>query len=114
MFTILFCLGMLFSGFSQLLQVESAQKAMTDLGYPLYLNYILGFAKLLGVIALLLPLRILKEWAYAGFTFDIFGAGLSMFFNGQGLMALSVLPFLIVMFISYGLWKKVERNKRMK
>jgi len=32
-------------------------------------------AKLLGVVALLLPgTRVLKEWAYAGFVFDLVGA----------------------------------------
>lgn len=113
-FTILFCAFMTYSGFSQALQVESAQKVMTDLGYPIYMNYILGVAKILGVIALLLPLRTLKEWAYAGFFFDIVGAGFSMFFNGQGFMALSVVPFLVVLFLSYRFWKKREKNKRMK
>ena len=103
---------MTFSAISELLQTESAQKAMVDLGYPLYLNYILGGAKLLGVIALLVPsFKIIKEWAYAGFTFDILGAGASIALKGEPLMALTILPFLIVMFLSYGLWKKVEKLK---
>jgi hypothetical protein len=48
---------------------------LTRLGYPSYLALILGVAKLLGVVVLLAPgLRRLKEWAYAGFTFDLLGA----------------------------------------
>ncbi|MEN9626338.1 MAG: hypothetical protein RL557_666 [archaeon] len=109
--TILFCAFMTFSAVSELLQTESAQKVMVDLGYPPYLNYILGIAKILGVIALLIPqFKVIKEWAYAGFAFDIIGAGLSIGFDGGGWMALTVLPFLVVMFISYSLWKKVEKQ----
>ena len=44
-------------------------------GYPVYLLTILGVWKLLGVIALLVPgFPRLKEWAYAGFFFDLTGA----------------------------------------
>ena len=40
------------------------------MGYPQQLRIILGVAKLLGAIALLIPgVPKLKEWAYAGFTF---------------------------------------------
>ena len=54
-----------------LLRVELRQEAMANLGDPMYLMTILGVAKILGVIALLAPrLPLLKEWAYAGFTFD--------------------------------------------
>jgi uncharacterized membrane protein YphA (DoxX/SURF4 family) len=42
------------------------------LGYPTYFAFILGTGKLLGVIALLIPrFPRLKEWAYAGFFFDL-------------------------------------------
>ena len=52
-------------------------------GYPLYLLTILGVWKLLGVIALLVPgFPRLKEWAYAGFFFDLTGAAVSGFVRG--------------------------------
>ena len=109
--TILFCITMLFSGISQLTQNPQSVEVMIHLGYPIYLNLILGIAKILGVLALLQwKFKILKEWAYAGFTFDILGAGLSMYFSSDGiLLALSTLIFLAVMFISYFLWKKSEK-----
>ena len=112
-FTGIFCVGMLFSGFSQLMQVESSKEVMVHLGYPMYLNIILGIAKVLGVIALLQwKFKTIKEWAYAGFTIDFIGAGASMYFSGDGIMGvLSILPFLIVMFLSYWLWKKTGRDK---
>jgi hypothetical protein len=64
--------------------VEPQQEAMANLGYPMYLMTILGAAKILGVIALLAPrLPLLKEWAYAGFTFDMLGASASHAFVGD-------------------------------
>lgn len=48
------------------------------LGYPLYFLTILGFWKVLGVIALLVPgFPRLKEWAYAGIFFNVTGAAAS-------------------------------------
>lgn len=45
------------------------------LGYPAYLLPFIGVAKLLGVVAILVPgFPRIKEWAYAGFVFDLTGA----------------------------------------
>ncbi len=49
-----------------------------ELGYPLYFFAILGFWKVLGAIAILVPrFPRLKEWAYAGIFFDLTGAAAS-------------------------------------
>ena len=49
-----------------------------ELGYPLYFFAILGFWKVLGAIAILVPrYPRLKEWAYAGIFFDLTGAAAS-------------------------------------
>lgn len=50
--------------------------AMTNrLGYPAFVLQILGLAKGLGAVSLLTPaFPKLKEWAYAGFTFNLIGA----------------------------------------
>ena len=111
--TILFSLFMLFSGVVEIMQTEQAKDIMTHLGYPIYVNTIIGIAKILGALAILQwKFRTLKEWAYAGFTIDFIGAGASLYFAGDGiLMALSPIIFLAVMFISYFLWKKAERQK---
>jgi hypothetical protein len=44
-----------------------------QLGYPPHFIYILGVAKVLGVLVLLTPNRLLrlKEWVFAGVFFDI-------------------------------------------
>jgi hypothetical protein len=48
------------------------------LGYPLYFFAILGFWKVAGAIAILIPrFPRLKEWAYAGIFFDLTGAAAS-------------------------------------
>ena len=107
-FTGIFCVGMLFSAFSELMQVESAQQVMIKLGYPIYLNFILGIAKVLGIVAILQwKYKTVKEWAYAGFMIDFIGAGASIYFSKGGILsALTVLPFIAVMFVSYWLWKR--------
>ena len=52
-------------------------------GFPAYLLTILGVWKLLGVIALLVPgFPRLKEWAYAGFFFDLTGAAVWFIASG--------------------------------
>ena len=112
--TILFSLAMLFSGVSEIMQTEQGKEVMKHLEYPVYVNTIIGVAKILGVIALLQwKFKTIKEWAYAGFTIDFIGATASLYFAGDGiLMALTTIPFFAVMFISYYLWKKVEKMKK--
>ena len=96
------------------MQTEQAKEVMKHLGYPVYVNTIIGVAKILGALAILQwKFRTLKEWAYAGFTIDFVGAGASFYFTGDGiLLVLSPAIFLAVMFISYFLWKKVEHIKK--
>lgn len=66
---------MLLSAIPDLLQVPQAVSIINHLGYPPYLLLFLGTAKALGVLALVTPrLRRLKEWAYAGLSFDVTGA----------------------------------------
>lgn len=73
-FTTLFSLGMLMSGLSDLFKVEQAVRIMTHLGFPLFLMRFMGVVKLLGVAVLLVPrFSVLKEWAYAGFVFNLVG-----------------------------------------
>ena len=54
---------------------------MYGLGDPLHRMTIIGFEKILGFIALLAPgAPPIKEWAYAGFTFNLTGATASHLF----------------------------------
>ena len=66
---------MLLASIPDVLQVPQASAIFGHLGYPGYLLRFLGTAKILGVITVLVPgFRRLKEWAYAGLTFDLVGA----------------------------------------
>jgi hypothetical protein len=82
--TVVFCALLGLSGLAYLAGVERFVEAITSLGYPPYVLTILGTAKVLGVIALLAPGRpLLKEWAYAGFAFDLIAAVASHTFAGD-------------------------------
>jgi len=66
---------MLLSAVPDVLRIPDALLVFTHLGYPPYLLVLLGTAKILGVVAVLVPgLPRIKEWAFAGLTFDVTGA----------------------------------------
>jgi uncharacterized membrane protein len=75
--TVWLCAGMLATGVQQLMKVQldgalspPGVYGITELGYPVYVLTIIGFWKILGVIALLVPrYALVKEWAYAGIVF---------------------------------------------
>jgi uncharacterized membrane protein len=76
--TIFLAIGMLAGGVQQLLQIGGYVDIFRQLGYPFYLLSILGFWKILGVVAVLIPgFPLVKEWAYAGFFFAMSGAAIS-------------------------------------
>lgn len=61
------------SGFCELTRNPIVWGITVKLGYPAHFIYILGVAKLSGVLVLLTPNRFLrlKEWVFAGIFFDI-------------------------------------------
>lgn len=84
--------------------------ANDSLGYPLYFFPMLGVFKILGAIALLLPkdFNTIKEWAYAGFTFDFIAASYSHFAVGDPIEKIvAPLVLLVVLAISYFLKNKI-------
>jgi len=110
-FTLLFLLPAAGSGVPEALGAAPAAVAatMAHLGYPPYLARILGFAKVLGALAILAGrYRRAKEWAYAGFTFDFLGAAASHLFAGDKVEPLFPLIFLALMSVSYAYWHKLE------
>lgn len=75
------------------------------LGYPEYFAAISGTWKLLGVVAIVAPgLPRLKEWAYAGFFFELTSAAVSRAAVGDGLGdILAPLAFLALVVASWAL-----------
>jgi uncharacterized membrane protein YphA (DoxX/SURF4 family) len=87
----------------------STVQIMHALGYPLYLMKILGAAKILGAITLLLnrPAR-LVEWAYAGFTFLFLGATASHLLAGDAAHAPIPLIIFLLLMASYALYREIR------
>jgi hypothetical protein len=88
-------------------QTELAKEGIRHLGYPVYFGNALVVCKIIGAIALVLPQlpKRLKEWAYAGFTFDFIFAAISHGavdgFTGQTFFPLIVLGILAISYIYY-------------
>lgn len=94
---------MLASGIMYLVNYAEAAKLFSDLGYPTYLVYPLGVAKILGVLAILAKKsKTLKDLAYAGFFYDFVLALIAHVNAGDGGFAvpLVAVTLLIVSFIT--------------
>lgn len=109
-FTALFAAFMTFSSLPDAAMTKDAVAFMAHLGYPAYFVRFIGVAKLLGVIAILVPgYPRIKEWAYAGLLFDLAGATYSLVATdgwqpGIGFMLLPI----IFLALSYGFYHKKE------
>ena len=86
---------------------ELARQGISHLGYPDYFRVMLTCFKVTGALILLLPFfkGKLKEWAYAGFTFNFICAAVSHTivdgFGGQTIFPLVVLSILAISYFSY-------------
>jgi hypothetical protein len=103
--TILGPTSFLIGGVLGLGQSDEVISSLNHLGYPAYFGTILGAWKLLGALALTVPgLPRLKEWAYAGFVFDLTAAAFSHAMVGDGAAAVAgPLVFLALVLASWGL-----------
>ncbi|MFN8313929.1 MAG: DoxX family protein [Cyclobacteriaceae bacterium] len=88
-------------------QTELAKEGIRHLGYPEYFGNALVVFKILGTLSLMIPQvpgRI-KEWAYAGFTFNFLFASISHFavdgMNFQSFFPLIVLAVLVASYRSF-------------
>lgn len=106
--TVWLSLGMVSTAIVQLIKMPEEVLKFTELGYPVYLLTLLGIWKMLGVIAVLLPLdRIsfigncattLRQWAYAGFFFAMSGAAYSHIVSGHGIG--EIFPSLLLLILT--------------
>lgn len=111
---------MVFSSWSSILVNEDSVKLIHGmLGYPEYFIPFTGWAKLIGVVVLLLPgYGRIKEWAYAGLFLDLIaavysGIAVSKSFNP---MMLIMLIWFVPGVLSYIYWHKkmkLDLNKKL-
>lgn len=100
------------SGVLDLMAAEAILEGILALGYPPYLIYILGPAKLAGVVVLAIPgFPRLKEWAYAGFVIDFGGAFMSHALHGDGPELLA--PPLVLLAVLLGSYALRPESRRL-
>jgi uncharacterized membrane protein len=109
----LLALFMAKSGFAYLTQ-EQVRVECHRLGFPDYFRIELALAKLLGVLALLVPVPSrLKEWTYAGFTILLVSAAIAHTASGEPLTASTgVVVLLGILLVSYGLYQQRSRSSQ--
>ncbi len=108
--TALFALQMGFTAYAQL-RVPGVAQEFTHLGFPGYFRIELSWAKLAGLVALLLPIVPvwLKEWAYAGFAITLVSALIAHLSLGEGAAAWGWAAATCVLWgASYFFWKRLR------
>jgi uncharacterized membrane protein YphA (DoxX/SURF4 family) len=113
-FTALLILLMLFSAVSSFFPNPQGEAMMKNIGYPYNILQLLAVLKILGAIALLVPgYPRLKEWAYAGFTFDLIGAIYAFLIIGTPVTDVTfMIVGLLLVFSSYIYHHKLLREKK--
>jgi len=111
-FTALFCLQMGFTAYYELMRLPEAAQAFSRLGFSASSFRIeLSWAKVAGVIALLVPKvpARLKEWAYAGFAINLVSALIAHLSIGDGPKALAPSTITSVLWgLSYFFWRRLQ------
>lgn len=92
-------------GIAELAHKRENVEGIVHLGYPIYFVTLIGFWKVLGGLALLVPrLPRLKEWAYAGIFFNMTGAAVSHAARGDATWHVAVtIIFAVVTLASWAL-----------
>ena len=108
--TALFCLEMSFTAYYELAS-SGVGENFARMGFSNHAFYVeLSVAKVLGVLALLLPAPArLKEWAYAGFAINLVSALIAHFSMGDGPQAWSPSAATSVLWgLSYFFWRRLQ------
>ena len=108
---VVFILGLLPSALPSVLKLPYAVEHFTGrLLMPEYLLAFTGVTKLLGMIALLIPgYPRVKEWVFAGFTFDFIGAIYASLSVGDITAASIITIYLLVLAGLYFLYYKTQQ-----
>jgi hypothetical protein len=91
-----------------LFRLDGSLIVIRHLGYPVYFSTLIGVTRLAGAAAVLLPVpKGLREWAYAGLTFDILVTIFSILSSGLRLVSI-IEPTIVLIAVlgSYFCWRK--------
>lgn len=119
-YTLLVVLAIFFtiSGYMEITKNPATYPKTLKMGYPPYFILTLGIAKLLGAAVFLMPnLKRLKEWVFAGFTFDVifaFISGRAIDSNADCIKAVIVFCVLMLtyfLFLKKGVFRENSRAK---
>jgi len=97
---------------------ELAIAGIRHLGYPDYFRTLLTVFKVAGAAALIVPFvnSKIKEWAYAGFAFDMISAFVSLWvvdgLSVQTCFPLFILAILLTSYVSYHKYRRIQREQR--
>jgi hypothetical protein len=110
--TALFCLQIGFTAYAQL-RLPQVAAAFAHLGFPDYFRVQLSLAKLIGLTVLVAPVPArLKEWAYAGFAFDLGSAVYAHLAVGDGPQAWGWAAGTGVLWgLSYFFWRRLQASE---
>jgi len=99
----LFTVGMLLSAVPSVLKLDYAVEHFVNiLKLPEYLLPFTGWLKILGLVPLCIPVsQKFKEWAFAGFAFDLAGA---WYCNFRALSFSAAMPIVIYMVVLLALY----------
>jgi len=103
---------MLFSVGNYFFNYDMVAGLFKEFGYPTYIIYPLAIAKLLGLYAIWFskctPLR---EWAYAGFFFNVLLAFFAHYMISDGEQLVAVMAFVFVSISYVSLYKMNKENE---
>jgi hypothetical protein len=107
---------MSFTAYYELMMLPQAAQAFTRLGFPAgYFRVELSWAKVAGVVALLVPMipARLKEWAYAGFAINLVSALIAHFSISDRPLAFVASTITSVLWgFSYWFWRRLQTAER--
>jgi uncharacterized membrane protein YphA (DoxX/SURF4 family) len=104
----LFGVAMVAAGIFELTQPAQLTDTLDRLGFPHYALVLIGLGKIAGGVVVLIPQTDrLKEWAFAGFAVDFYGAIGSHVISGDTLEQTAPSMF-VALFLAaaYFVWKK--------
>lgn len=109
-FTALFTLQMGFTAYAQLCMPQPAAE-FTHLGFPQYFRVELAWAKIAGLLAIVIPQvpARLKEWAYCGFAITLISAIIAHLAVGESVASWRWAAGTGILWLgSYSFWRRTQ------